>query len=91
MGPSAATSNVSVSGRVATAGGQGIANSRVTLTNGTNVTMTFVTGSFGNFNFDNVPTGSYTISVSAKRYSFAPQNVQITNNVSGISFVAPEQ
>jgi hypothetical protein len=91
MGPSAATSNVSVSGRVATDKGMGVGNATVTLTNGSNVTMTYITGTFGYFNFDNVPTGNYTISVRARRYTFTPQSMQISGNVTGLNLVAPAQ
>jgi hypothetical protein len=91
MAPSAATSNVSVSGRVASSDGMGVGNATVTLTNGSNITLTFVTGTFGYFNFDSVPPGNYTISVRARRYTFTPQNVQISGNVTDLNFIAPAQ
>jgi len=49
------------------------------------------TGTFGFFAFDNVPPGNYTISVAAGRYSFSPMNIQVSGNVTGISFTAPSQ
>ena len=91
MGPSAAA-NVSVSGRVADSSGMGISNARVTLTNNSDITMTYITGTFGFYNFDNVPPGNYTVSVRARRYTFAPQSVQLSGtNVTGLNFIAPAQ
>lgn len=90
MAPSAAAvSSFSVSGRVATSNGMGVSNASVTITNGTNVTLTFITGTFGFYNFDNVPAGNYTVSVRAKRYTFTPQNMQLSGNVTGLNFTAP--
>lgn len=91
MAPAAVTSNVSVSGRVASSDGMGVANATVTLTNGSNVTLKFITGTFGYFNFDGVPTGNYTVSVQARRFTFTPQNVQITGNVANLNFIAAAQ
>ena len=90
MGPSAATANVSVSGRVATDNGMGIRLATVTLTNGSNITMTYTTGTFGYYGFDNVPSGNYTVSVWSSRYTFNSQNIQVsTNNITGLNFLAP--
>jgi hypothetical protein len=92
MGPSAAVLNAAVSGRVADSGGMGISNATVTLTNGSNVTMTYITGSFGFFSFDNVPPGSYSVSVKARRYTFTPQNTQLNSgSVIALNFIAPAQ
>jgi hypothetical protein len=89
MGPGAASANASVSGRVATSNGMGVSNATVTLSNGGNINMKFITGSFGYFSFDNVPTGNYTVSVRSNRYIFTPQNIQINGNVTGLNFIAP--
>jgi hypothetical protein len=43
---------------------------------------------FGYYVFDGVPTGSYTISVSSKRFTFNSQNVQVNGNLSDIDFTA---
>jgi Protein of unknown function (DUF2012). len=91
MGPGTASASVSVSGRVATSSGVGVSNATVTLSNGGNINMKFITGSFGYFSFDNVPTGNYTVSVRSNRYAFTPQNIQISGNVTGLNFIAPAQ
>jgi hypothetical protein len=91
MGPAPVVLNVSISGRVATDSGMGLANSLVTLTGANNFSRSFTTGTFGFFNFDNVPTGSYTVSVIARRYTFSSQIIQVTDNVTGLNFIAPSQ
>lgn len=64
--------NVSISGRVVTAGGRPIRNAIVTLTDDEGNTRSAQTGSFGNYLFDNVRAGrTYVLTVSAKRYSFS--------------------
>jgi hypothetical protein len=88
--PSAPVSNVSVSGRVVTSGGQGIRNAQVTISN-QNGTVFFVanTSSFGYYSFANIPAGaSYTVSVRAKRYTLTPQTLQINDNITDLNFVA---
>ena len=91
LGPSAATVvNASVSGRVADSAGLGISNATVTITNGTNFSMSFITGSFGFYNVDNVPPGSYTVSIKVRRYTFTPQNLQMSGtDVTGLNFITP--
>ncbi len=93
QGPApAAATNLSVSGRVMTSTGQGVANARVTITDSSNNVRTFITGTFGYYNFDNVTGGgTYTIAVAARRYTFTSQTMQITNNISDLNFVTPAQ
>lgn len=92
QGPTpAAASAVSVAGRVATPGGKGISNALVTITNGS-TTLRTTTGVLGNFRFDNVNSGgSYTITVQSGRYTFAPQVIQVENNISGLSFLSQQE
>jgi hypothetical protein len=89
QGPSpAAAAAVSVSGRVTTTGGQGI-TSYITITNGSNYTRTVRTGTMGFYSFSDVPQGgTYTITVRSNRYTFTPVNMQVTDNVTDINFVA---
>lgn len=92
LAPSAA--NVSVSGNVQTAGGQGIRNIRVTMSSGDGTTQTALTGSFGYFRIDDVTTGqTYVLRISSKRYSFAnpSQVLSILEDVDDINFVSEEQ
>ncbi len=83
------TNNVSVSGRVFTQSGNPVRLAYVTITDSNNVSRTDVTGTFGHYRFENVvPGGTYTISVQSGRYTYAPQVVQINDNVSGLDFIA---
>jgi hypothetical protein len=78
-----ASSFVSVSGRVTTAGGDGIALVRVSIAASGGTPISAITNSFGYYSFDGILTGtSYTISASAKRYSFTPQTMQINSAMS---------
>ena len=87
--PSSPSVSVSVSGRVTTSGGRGIFNAQVTITDSNGNSRTAVTNGFGYYRFLNVATGgSYTIGVTAKRYSFTPQTLQISDNLTNVDFVA---
>lgn len=80
--------NFDLSGRVVTSGGRGIGSAVVTATQGGN-TLVARTSSFGYFTFSQVPGNvQYTITPSAKRYSFTPQQVTPTANVSNLVFTA---
>jgi hypothetical protein len=47
------------------------------------------TSVFGYFRFHDVQAGeTYIISVNSKRYSFAPQVVNVTDNLTGLNFTA---
>jgi hypothetical protein len=87
--PVAAT-NVSVAGRVMSTSGVGIRGAIVTMTDSMNNTRTTTTGTFGYYHFDNVATGSYTVSVVSGRYTFSPQVVQINDNIAGLNFLAQQ-
>jgi hypothetical protein len=80
---------VSVSGRVMSASGHVVRNARVSIADGLGNTRTVITNTFGYYRFDGVATGSsYTVSVSAKGFTFSPQNVQINDHISGLNFTA---
>lgn len=84
-----ALSSVTISGRVTNAGGQGIGGIYVFMTDGGGNTRTAISNPFGYYGFTNVPTGTYTVGASSKRYSFpAPTIMQITDNISDLNFVA---
>jgi hypothetical protein len=89
--PSAApVVNVSVAGRILTSTGQGIANAQVSMRDSGGNVRTVFTGTFGNYYFDNVVPGMYTIEVWARRYTFTPQTMQISDNVADVNFF-PQQ
>jgi hypothetical protein len=84
-------SEVTVGGRVTTAGGGGIRNVIVTMTSTNGETRTALSGTFGYFRFTNVPAGAaYVFSVSAKRYRFgAPTQIHtVVEDIDSIYFVA---
>ena len=78
-----------VSGRVMTNSGRAISNARVTITDQAGNSRLATTSAFGYFRFDDVQTGeTYIISVTSKRYSFAPQVVNLTENLTDLNFIA---
>ena len=90
QGPSpVAVSNASVSGRITNAAGNGLSNLQVVMNDGNGNIRTALTSSFGYYLFENVATGgTYTISISSKRYSITPRVLQVNDNVSDVDFVA---
>lgn len=86
QGP-APLANATVAGRVTTLGWRGVSYAKVTISDGT-TTQTVYTNSFGYFSFSNVTTGAtYTITVTKRRFSFTPKQLQVNGNLSGITFV----
>lgn len=89
LAPTAA--DVSVSGRVTTAAGQGIRNVRVTLTAPDGSVRNAVTGSFGYYRFDDVETGrTYVLEVASRRYAFSQptRTISVNDELTDIDFVA---
>ena len=78
-----------VSGRVKTAGGAGLKNAKVTLTDSQGTARTASTGSFGAFRFENIPVGQdYVLTVGSKRYRFSPQTISLTADLTGLEISA---
>jgi len=74
LAPTAAS--VSAGGRVTTAGGRGIRNAVITITDTNGTSRTIRTGDFGYYRFEDVAAGeTYIFSISAKRFRFN-QNTQ---------------
>ena len=82
----------SISGRVVSSYGMGIANARMTVINGaTGETTTALTNPFGYYTVDNLKVGElYLLQVAHKRYSFAEQSKTFTLNdsIADVDFVA---
>ena len=86
MAPTAA--GVSLGGRV-TFGKRGLVNATVYLTAQNGETRAARTGAFGYYRFTDVAAGeTYIVSVVSKKYSFAPQVVNVTEEVSDLNFTA---
>lgn len=82
---------VTISGRVTTPTGLGLRNATVNLTDILGTRRTATTSSFGIYSFDGVLTGqTYTLSVSSKRYRFAPRIEPITGAISNFDFIGLE-
>ena len=82
---------VSLSGRVTDANGQGIPNARIVLDGGGLLEPRFAaTSSFGYYRFDALGTGTFIVTISAKRYQFAVpiRSVMVNDNVANVNFVA---
>jgi hypothetical protein len=89
--PSAA--NVSVMGRVTTQAGNGIRNANVFLIGQNGTTHYTVTGSFGYYSFEGIPSGqSVIVSISSKRFTFAQpvRLVSIVDDIADLDFVADQ-
>ena len=85
LSPTAAV--VSISGRVITPLDLGLTNALVTLTDSHGVSKTVITGKFGGFIFRDVAAGeTYILSASSKHYTYAPQIVSPTENLTDITF-----
>lgn len=85
------SSDVSVSGRVTTPGGQNLRNAVVSIIDSAGVRRTATTSSFGIYSFDGVRTGeTYTLTVASKRYRFTPKVLQIDTALTNVDFVGLE-
>ncbi|MBK6589381.1 MAG: carboxypeptidase regulatory-like domain-containing protein [Acidobacteria bacterium] len=80
-----------ISGRVVTPTGLGLRNAVVILTDANGNRCTATTSSFGVYTFTGVAPGSgYILSVSSKRYRFAPRNPEIVFSLTDVDFVGLE-
>ncbi|HEY8560971.1 MAG TPA: proprotein convertase P-domain-containing protein [Pyrinomonadaceae bacterium] len=87
VAPTAAS--VSVGGQAFSASGMPVRGAVVTLIDSTGAARAVRTGSFGYFRFDGVPSGAiYTVKVEAKGYTFAPQVVNVADELRELSFTA---
>jgi hypothetical protein len=82
-------SMVSISGSV-TSAGRGVRSATVTITDQAGLTRSVVTGPRGSYSIDDVIAGGvYIISVVSRRFTFAPQVVSVSDNLTGIDFISP--
>ncbi len=86
LAPTAAT--VSVSGRVLSPKGRGLANARVTLTDSSGETLTTMTDNFGYYQFSDVIAGeTVVIEVKSKLYVYPSQVLNLSEETEGLNFV----
>jgi len=89
LAPTAA--GVTISGKAVTASGKGIKNATVYLTDQEGNIRSAVTGSFGNYTFENVPSGAdYVLTIVGKRVIFSnPTRIlNVQSEISNEDFVA---
>jgi len=86
-----ASNGAAIAGRVLTAIGLPVSGATVTLVDTNGQTRTTRASSFGNFRFDELTVGqTYTISVSAKRSTFASQTVSVTDDAVNLDMIAEQ-
>ncbi len=84
-------SNATVGGSVTDAYGNPIPRVRVLLTDTNGASRSAVTNNFGMFVIEDVPTGqTYVLNAAAKGFTFTPQVVDVTQNVSGLSLIGEQ-
>jgi hypothetical protein len=85
----ATPNEVSISGKLLTAIGQGVPNTRITLTGINGGSRTVISNGFGFYEFGNVEPGqTYTLSVEARRFTFTPVTVSVSNNLTHLDLIA---
>jgi|SRR5688572_22016727 len=90
LSPTAA--GVSISGRVLAPSGAGLTNATVHLTGQSGETLVARTSSFGYYQFDDVEVGqTVIISVSSKRYIYAPRTLSLQDSVTDVDFLPVEK
>ena len=83
--------NVTISGRVFNSSGYPVMGAIVQVMDAEGNTRTGRTSTFGFFRIGDIEAGqSYVISVNAKRYTFEPQTVTVTDDISDLTFTAQE-
>ncbi len=91
VSPCVTAAGVEVSGRVMTPDGRGLRNAVVNITDSQGIPRTATTSSFGYYSFTDVEVGeNYIVSVASRRYRFAPQLLQVFDNLTDVNFVGQE-
>jgi hypothetical protein len=90
----ATASDVSISGRVATAGGRGITNANVTVTGGSLMApVTVVTGRNGGYTVTGLNAGeAYVVTVGSRRFTFQQPSrvISLSENAMNVDFTASQ-
>ena len=81
--------NVSISGRVLTNLGQGVANAMVVITDSNGVAQMARTGSFGYYQLDGILAGrTYVLRVDSRHFTFAPMIISLEDNLTDVDFIS---
>jgi hypothetical protein len=81
----------SISGRILTPFGQGVPNTRITLTDTTGASRTILSNGFGYFQFGNVHVGeTYTIRVESRMHTFTPVTVSVSGSLVNVDIIAEQ-
>lgn len=85
----ATAQEASIGGRLLTPFGQGVANTRVTLTDTMGASRTILSNGFGQYRFGNVRIGeTYTISVESRQHTFTPVTVSVSGDLANVDIIA---
>jgi len=78
-----------ITGRLLTAIGEGVANSRVTLTDATGRSRSILSNEAGNYRFGNLQVGqTYTIRVESQTSRFTPITISVVNQSANVDMIA---
>lgn len=81
--------DVTVAGRVVTAGGQGILRANVSIINGSGVARSVLTSSTGYYSFTGVEAGqTYVVTASHRLYTFESKTINVTEDMPEVNFTA---
>lgn len=82
---------VTIGGRVLNGYGRGVSGATVTLTDSNGEQLAVRSNTMGYFQFTDIPAGQIvTLGVSAKGWSYAPQVVNVTDNIDDFNFYPEE-
>ncbi len=85
----ASPNDVEISGHLLSAYGEGIANSRVTLTDPSGKTLSAVSNELGAYRFGGLHLGeTYTISAASRRFIFTPLTVSVADQAVNVDMIA---
>lgn len=85
----ATSANVGIGGRLLTAYGQPVSNTRVTITDMSGQSRSTLSSSLGYYRFDNVTVGqTYMVSVKTRRFRFQPMAVSVSDELTELDLIA---
>ena len=87
--PQPGASFFSISGQATSPSGRGVPLAKVRLIDAQSQVRETITNHLGYFSFGNVAGGQqHTVSITAKRYTFADQVISLNSNLTGVTFMA---